>query len=162
MNWAASSTPSPATTRPRRCSTFARGVNATQILVGAAPLQHWRRGQSATLAERIDPDARTAVTDAGLLDRVLVNVAENALRYQPGGSPVGVRASRVTDRVEIRDVDNGAGVPHEAQETILQPFQRPGDVPSGDGLSLGLAVARELTQSMGGRGCSPNPPPAAA
>jgi two-component system sensor histidine kinase KdpD len=100
---------------------------------------------------QIDPEARDAVADAGLLDRVLANVTENALRYQPEGRPVTVRASRVADRVEIWITDHGAGVPEDELERIFQPFQRHGDVPAGDGLGLGLAVARGLTDAMGGR-----------
>jgi two-component system, OmpR family, sensor histidine kinase KdpD len=99
----------------------------------------------------IEPDARYVHADAGLLDRVLANVAENALRYQPKPSPVLVRASRVSDRVEIRVVDTGVGVPAEDQERIFLPFQRQGDVPAGNGLGLGLAVARGLAEAMGGR-----------
>jgi len=99
---------------------------------------------------QIDPDARTAVADAGLLDRVLANIVENALRYQPAGRPIAVRASRVADRVEIRITDHGVGVPEEDQERIFQPFQRRGDAPAGNGLGLGLAVARGLTEAMGG------------
>jgi two-component system sensor histidine kinase KdpD len=99
----------------------------------------------------IDADARNVWADAGLLDRVLGNIAENALRYQPTDAPLAVTVSRVSDRVEIRVVDNGVGVPAEQQERIFQPFQRHGDVPSGDGLGLGLAVARGLAEAMGGR-----------
>jgi two-component system sensor histidine kinase KdpD len=101
----------------------------------------------------IDPDARLVQADAGLLDRVLGNIAENAVRYQPADSPVTVRASRVADRVEIRVTDNGVGVPPDEQEQIFRPFQRHGDAPAGDGrgLGLGLAVARGLTEAMGGR-----------
>lgn len=98
----------------------------------------------------IDPEARTVEADAGLLDRVLGNIAENALRYQPASEPILVRASRVADRVEIRVTDNGEGVPAESQEDIFQPFQRHGDVPAGDGIGLGLAVARGLAEAMGG------------
>ena len=111
----------------------------------------------ATLAEpsravwEIEPDARYVHADAGLLDRVLANVTENALRYQPQDVPVLVRASRIADRVEIRVIDTGVGVPPEDQERIFLPFQRHDDVPAGNGLGLGLAVARGLAEAMGGR-----------
>jgi two-component system, OmpR family, sensor histidine kinase KdpD len=100
---------------------------------------------------QVDADARVAVADAGLLERVLANITENALRYQPPGPQISIRASRVSDRVEIRVADRGAGVPEADQERIFAPFQRHGDAPAGDGLGLGLAVARGLGEAMGGR-----------
>ncbi|PZQ52919.1 MAG: histidine kinase, partial [Phenylobacterium zucineum] len=106
----------------------------------------------------IDQDARIVETDPGLLDRVLGNIAENALRYQPDGAPIQLSASRVADRVEIRVVDNGVGVPQEEQDHIFQPFQRHGDAPAGDGLGLGLAVARGLADAMGGEVSSETTP----
>jgi len=99
----------------------------------------------------IDPDARMVEADAGLLDRVLGNIVDNALRYQPSEAPILVRASRVTDRVEIRVTDNGVGTPPDEQERIFEPFQRRGDTSSTGGVGLGLAVARGLTEAMGGR-----------
>ncbi len=105
----------------------------------------------------IDPEARMAHTDAGLLDRVLGNIAENALRYQSADTPITVRASRVADRVEVRVTDNGPGVPPDELERIFQPFQRQGDS-AGTGIGLGLAVARGLAEAMGGRvGAEPTP-----
>jgi len=106
----------------------------------------------------IDPDARQAVADAGLLDRVLANIVENALRYQPSEAPVAVTASRVANRVEIRIIDNGPGVDADHLERLFQPFQQQGDLHSADGVGLGLAVARGLAEAMGGEVAAENTP----
>ncbi|YAL82986.1 ATP-binding protein [Dermacoccaceae bacterium W4C1] len=96
-----------------------------------------------------DP-ARYAVADPGLLDRVIGNLLENALRHHRGGTPIRIDASALQDRVEIRVVDNGPGIPVAAREDVFRPFQRYGDAPEGDGVGLGLAVARGFTEAMSG------------
>ncbi|MGW3726432.1 ATP-binding protein [Streptomyces sp. NPDC000851] len=88
--------------------------------------------------------------DAGLLERAVANVVENAVKYSPPGTPVLVAASAIADRVEVRVVDRGPGVPDEAKERIFEPFQRYGDAPRGAGVGLGLAVARGFAEAMGG------------
>ncbi|MDQ2781444.1 MAG: DUF4118 domain-containing protein, partial [Actinomycetota bacterium] len=94
---------------------------------------------------RFDHDLPLVRADAGLLDRVLANVLENALRHSPGRREVVVQASRLGERVQVRVVDRGPGVSDAAKEQIFAPFQRGGDTPRGDGVGLGLAVARGLT-----------------
>ena len=98
----------------------------------------------------LDPGARVVVADAGLLDRVLGNVVENALRHQPPPGHVRVATSALGDRVQVRVCDTGPGVPQEDRDRIFLPFQRHGDAPGGDGVGLGLAVARGLAEAMGG------------
>ncbi|MFE5917105.1 DUF4118 domain-containing protein [Streptomyces sp. NPDC056468] len=88
--------------------------------------------------------------DKGLLERVVANVVENAVKYSPPDKPVLVSASAIRDRVEVRVVDRGGGVPDEAKERIFEPFQRYGDAPRGAGVGLGLAVARGFAEAMGG------------
>ncbi|MBZ9598588.1 sensor histidine kinase KdpD [Streptomyces erythrochromogenes] len=88
--------------------------------------------------------------DPGLLERAVANVVENAVKYSPAGKPVLVAASCLGDRVEVRVVDRGPGVPDEAKDRIFAPFQRYGDAPRGAGVGLGLAVARGFTESMDG------------
>ncbi|MFF3991246.1 ATP-binding protein [Streptomyces sp. NPDC001797] len=88
--------------------------------------------------------------DKGLLERVVANVVENAVKYSPADNPVLVKASSMADRVEVRVVDRGPGVPDEAKERIFEPFQRYGDSPRGAGVGLGLAVARGFAEAMGG------------
>ncbi|MFE2124679.1 ATP-binding protein [Streptomyces amritsarensis] len=88
--------------------------------------------------------------DRGLLERAVANIVENAVKYSPAGEPVLVTASALHDRVELRVVDRGPGIPDEAKERIFEPFQRHGDAPRGAGVGLGLAVARGFTEAIGG------------
>ncbi|GAA2155164.1 sensor histidine kinase KdpD [Kitasatospora kazusensis] len=93
--------------------------------------------------------------DAGLLERSLANLVENAVKYSPDGVKVLVKADALhplgaPGRVELRIVDRGPGVPEEAKERIFAPFQRYGDAPRGAGVGLGLAVARGFVEAMGG------------
>ncbi|MFE1788328.1 ATP-binding protein [Streptomyces sp. NPDC059525] len=88
--------------------------------------------------------------DRGLLERAVANIVENAVKYSPHGQPVNVSASALGNRVELRVVDRGPGVPDEAKNRIFEPFQRHGDAPRGAGVGLGLAVARGFTEAIGG------------
>ncbi|MFI6333469.1 ATP-binding protein [Streptomyces sp. NPDC050535] len=88
--------------------------------------------------------------DAGLLERAVANLVENAVKYSPADERVLVSASAMADRVEMRVVDRGPGVPDEAKDRIFAPFQRYGDAPRGAGVGLGLAVARGFAEAMGG------------
>ncbi|MEU6787698.1 ATP-binding protein [Nonomuraea angiospora] len=90
------------------------------------------------------------VADPALLERVLVNLMSNAVRYSPPGEPVLVTASRHGEHVEIRVIDRGPGIPPEAHDRVFQPFQRLGDRDNHSGVGLGLALSRGLTEAMGG------------
>ena len=97
----------------------------------------------------VDPDL-VVVADAGMLDRVVANICENALKYTPASAHVRIDATTVTDRVVLRIADTGPGVEDHDQQRLFAPFQRLGDVPQQDGVGLGLAVAHGLTEAMGG------------
>jgi len=88
--------------------------------------------------------------DAGLLERAVANVIDNAVRHSPDGSPVRVEAGEVAGRVDLRVIDRGPGIPLAARERLFRPFQRLGDGATDTGVGLGLAVARGFVEAMGG------------
>ena len=96
----------------------------------------------------VEEPAPLVTTDAGLLERVVANLVGNAVRHAPG-SPVRVLAHVLPETVEVIVVDQGPGIPPEDRERMFEPFQRLDDTGSG-GLGLGLAVARGLTEALGG------------
>jgi two-component system sensor histidine kinase KdpD len=96
----------------------------------------------------VEEPAPLVSTDAGLLGRVVANLVDNAVRHSTG-TPVRVLAHVLPETVEVMVVDQGPGVPPDARERMFEPFQRLGDGGTA-GLGLGLAVARGLTEALGG------------
>jgi len=94
-------------------------------------------------------DLPLAVADPGLLERVVENLVSNAISHAPSGS-VLLAAAAGGDTVELRVTDHGPGVRRGDRDRLFAPFQRLGDSPAGQGVGLGLAVARGLTEAMGG------------
>ena len=88
--------------------------------------------------------------DPAILERVLVNVTENALRYSPPGQPPMLTASALGDRVELRVIDRGPGIPAREKDRVFVPFQRLGDTDNTTGVGLGLALSRGFIEAMGG------------
>ncbi|HEX9338484.1 MAG TPA: ATP-binding protein, partial [Pseudonocardiaceae bacterium] len=103
---------------------------------------------------QIDVDERlpTVLADVGLLERVVANVVDNALRHgrESVNAPVAVRGSAYGGQVELRVVDHGRGLPKNSASAVFAPFQRLGDRDPTTGVGLGLSVAKGFTEAMGG------------
>ena len=98
----------------------------------------------------IPPNLPPVVADAVLLQRVLVNLLANAVRFSPPGSKVVLAASAFAGRVEVRVIDCGPGIPPERLQDVFVPFQRLGDTDNMTGLGLGLALAKGFMEGMMG------------
>lgn len=105
--------------------------------------------RSAIDRVKVDVADAMVMADAGLLERVLANLIDNALRYAPN-CVVRVNAGQVGDRVLINVIDEGPGIPHGAEEQIFEAFQRLGDNDNTIGVGLGMSVARGFVEAMGG------------
>ncbi|TXI52607.1 sensor histidine kinase [Mycolicibacterium mageritense] len=98
---------------------------------------------------KVEVGDSVALADGGLLERVLANLIDNALRYAADG-PIRVTAGRVGDRVLIAVVDEGPGVARGTEDALFAPFQRLGDHDTSSGVGLGLSVAKGFVEAMGG------------
>jgi K+-sensing histidine kinase KdpD len=103
-------------------------------------------------AERVSVEIGAEVppvrVDAAQVERVFVNVLENALKFSSPTDPVAVTASAGSDGVDVRICDHGPGVPPGDRERIFEPFERGSTTTRGTG--LGLAIARGFAQANGG------------
>jgi two-component system, OmpR family, sensor histidine kinase KdpD len=106
------------------------------------------------VARNIDvrvPDELPEVhADPVLVERVLVNMAQNAIRYSAPESPPMITVSEHAGLIETRVVDRGPGIPVAQWDSVFLPFQRLGDRDNGTGVGLGLALSRGLAEAMGG------------
>jgi two-component system sensor histidine kinase KdpD len=111
--------------------------------------------------DELGPDGRRVVVrlvgglcgvraDPGLLIRVLVNLLANAVRYSPAEKSPLVTDCVRDGWVELRVADHGPGIPPADRERVFLPFQRLGDGDNHQGVGLGLALSRGLTEAMGG------------
>ena len=91
--------------------------------------------------------------DPERIERVLMNLITNALKYSPPSMPVVVGAEQGRDEVIVSVADQGAGIPPEELSRLFQRFTRGRAGPKADdlGLGLGLYIARLMVEAHGGR-----------
>jgi K+-sensing histidine kinase KdpD len=94
-------------------------------------------------------DLPTVHADAAQLERAFANLLENAIRHG-NGRPVLVRSRLVGERIVVRVVDQGPGIPESDWERIFEPFQHGSANGVGGGSGLGLAIAKGFVEANGG------------
>jgi signal transduction histidine kinase len=105
-----------------------------------------------SLALDIPSDLPFPLADRAQLERVLVNLLDNAISYTPGGGRIVVAAAQSKDGVQLSVTDTGPGIPPEHREQIFQRFTRvPGLEGRRRGFGLGLYLCRQVVQAHGGR-----------
>jgi two-component system phosphate regulon sensor histidine kinase PhoR len=111
-----------------------------------------RKRPNIRLAFTAPPEMAPIDCDEGLLRQVVSNLVDNALKYSPGGGRVELRLDDGPERIRISVHDQGLGIPVSEQDRIFDKFYRlDADMSRGVGGSgLGLHIARELVEQMGG------------
>jgi two-component system, OmpR family, sensor histidine kinase KdpD len=115
---------------------------APAALLGLAP--------ASSVRIAVPDDLALVRTDPVLLERVLANLFSNALAHSPAGRPPELRAWSAGPSVLLEVCDHGPGVPDEFKARMFEPFERLGERATGNGVGLGLAVAKGFLEAMGG------------
>ncbi len=98
----------------------------------------------------VPDDVPVVLVDAIQVERALVNLLENAIKFSPPESLISLRVTSTRSDVVIRVVDLGPGVPEEEFERVFEPFHRVGGS-AARGAGLGLAIARGFVEANAGR-----------
>ena len=98
----------------------------------------------------ISPELPAAYVDAGMLERAVANVLENALRYSPPDRPIEVSAGGADSVLELRIRDHGPGVSPPDRERVFLEFAQLDDHHPSGGVGLGLAITRAFVDANGG------------
>jgi signal transduction histidine kinase len=103
------------------------------------------------------PDQLEVGVDPVHVERIVVNLVDNANKYAPDG-PVVIRLSTVPEgRVRLEIQDQGPGIPSWALERVFQPFYRADDEHPQPGTGVGLALVAEFARLHGGCAWAENP-----
>jgi signal transduction histidine kinase/CheY-like chemotaxis protein len=103
--------------------------------------------RAKSLRLRVPPSSAWVRSDRVLLERILLNLVSNAVRYtERGGIIVGCRRRGETVRIEIRD--SGIGIPQDQQQNIFREFYQVSGAGAAAGLGLGLAIVDRLSRLL--------------
>ena len=130
-------------------ATVAEPVDLRQSLANTvAVLKAKARSRAAAVAVEVEPDLPAVRGFVGELNQIWANLIDNALDAIPDGGRVDVRANRDHQRVVVRIIDNGTGIPAEIRDRIFDPFFT--TKPVGQGTGLGLDIVRRLVRHNDG------------
>jgi two-component system sensor histidine kinase KdpD len=114
-----------------------------------------RHACAVLLAERpvrvsLPEDLPLVQIDAVLIERVFVNLLENAAKYTPAGSAIEIAAQATGEHVVVTVDDHGAGLPRGREEALFDKFERGRKENATPGVGLGLAICRAIVNAHGG------------
>ncbi len=104
-----------------------------------------------TVETRLARELPLVSFDAVLIERVLCNLLENAVKYTPPGSRIVIAAKVRIQSLEVMVYDNGPGIPAGREEAIFEKFTRGERESATPGVGLGLSICRAIIEAHGGR-----------
>lgn len=99
---------------------------------------------------KLPPGMPMIYADSVLIEQVLINLLENAVRYTPQESPLEISAEITPFAVEVFVADRGPGIPKEKEAKLFEKFYRVHRESAQSGVGLGLAICRAIIEAHGG------------
>jgi signal transduction histidine kinase len=123
-------------------------VDLAAIASSAITLSEGRAShRNIALSTEIPPKMPPISADADRLQRVILNLLDNAIKYTPGGGQVTLAVTQREGEIEVSVEDTGRGMSDEERERAFEPYYRG----EGGGAGLGLTIARAIVEAHGGR-----------
>jgi two-component system sensor histidine kinase KdpD len=127
-----------------------RQWHPVEEIIGTVLTGLQKRLEGRKLGVKLPPGLPMIYADAGLIEQVLVNLLENALRYTPEGSPLEISVQLSPFAVEVFVADRGPGVPKGMEAKLFEKFYRVRHEAAQSGVGLGLAICRAIVEAHGG------------
>ncbi|MEF3076607.1 DUF4118 domain-containing protein [Methylobacter sp. Wu1] len=124
--------------------------NAVEEIVGGALTRLDKNLQGRPVRTQLPGSLPLVWIDAVLLEQVLVNLIENAIKYTPPGSPIDISAELLPATVRLTVSDYGDGIPKGMEEKLFDKFYRHETETQTSGVGLGLALCRAIVEAHGG------------
>jgi two-component system sensor histidine kinase KdpD len=120
-------------------------------IVGAALSRLESRLRDRPIATHLREDLPLVPLDGLLVEQVLVNLVENAIKYSPPGTPIDISAWATEGEVTVEVADRGPGLPSGEEERVFEKFYRGQAREGPGGVGLGLTICRGIVSAHGGR-----------
>ncbi len=124
--------------------------NALEEIVGSALNRLNRSIQNRPVRTQLPSNLPLVWVDAVLLEQVLINLIENAIKYTPAGSPIDISAEKSTTGLQLVVADYGLGIPVGMEEKVFEKFYSLETETQQGGVGLGLALCRAIIEAHGG------------
>ncbi len=127
-------------------------------VVGAALARVEKHLGGREITVSLPPELPLVLCDGVLIEQVLVNLLENAIKYSPADTPVEVSGSDAAGEVVATVADRGAGIVAGEEDRIFEKFYRSERTRATGGVGLGLAICRAIVSAHSGRIWAENRP----
>jgi two-component system sensor histidine kinase KdpD len=127
-------------------------------VIGAALTRLEAQLHERPLTTHFPADLLLVPLDSVLIEQVLINLLDNAVKYTPPGSPIALTAWATEEAVTVEVADQGPGLPPGEEQRIFDKFYRVQRPPMPSGSGLGLTICRGLVEAHGGQMWAENRP----